>query len=79
MKGWATVFDERAAAVLRERLAISQLLDVSPTVSLMQRASFRLQLLRILDDFDKSEQDPGEVLHRLTDLHGQVLERVAAA
>jgi hypothetical protein len=51
MKGRMMVYDERAAAVIRARLDISQLLGDSAAVSLMERASFRLRLLRIVDDF----------------------------
>jgi len=68
--------DLQAAAVIRERLDIGQLLDESAAVSFMERVAFRLELLRILDDFDHARQGSDDVLHCLANLHSRVLDVV---
>ena len=66
--------DSLAAEVIQERLDICHLLDDSVELSFMERASFREDLLRILDDFDHARQSTDYVLQRLAVLRRRVLD-----
>ena len=72
-------YDPELAAVLRKRLVVGQLLDDSAALSLMERASFRLELLDIATKLDQHEHSMAGDYERLSSLHHRVLNRVASA
>jgi hypothetical protein len=73
------MYDPERAAIIQNRLDIGQLLDDSAELSFLDRATFRMELLGVLDDLDADRVAPFVTLEQLSDLHGRVKAIVAMA
>jgi len=71
-------YDPEMAAIIQNRLDIGQLLDDSAELSFLERAMFRMELLRVLDDLDTGRATPAVALEQLSGLYGRVMDMVAS-
>jgi hypothetical protein len=71
-------YDPAMATIIQNRLDIGQLLDDSAELSFLDRATFRMELLGVLDDFDAGRVAPSMALELLSGLDGRVMDMVAS-
>jgi hypothetical protein len=73
------MYDPQVAAILQDRLDIAEQLDVSPEISFLERARFRLELVTIVDTYERGHADKCTTEAALDELRKRISTVVATA